>query len=148
MQECDLAGSPVSMALARRRRLSKFDPTLLERASRGEIVARRRARAARIWAAPSSEAVLAVETNRFRLRWRAGAATAVISALCVDLASGHLNSSDKAPGSRRRNEKGKVEWLGGRRNSSRWTAMNGARSRDANLPFEPLMPRAVSQCQE
>src|SRR5450759_4317542 len=62
--------------------------------------------------APSSQAVLAVGTNWFRLRWRAGAATAVIGALCVDLASGHLNSSDKAPGSRRRNENGKVERLG------------------------------------
>ena len=33
---------------------------------------------------------------------------------CVDPASGHLNSSDKAPGSRRRNENGKVERLGAR----------------------------------
>jgi 4-amino-4-deoxy-L-arabinose transferase-like glycosyltransferase len=42
-------------------------------------------------------------------------------ALGIDLASGHPNSSDKAPGSRRRNENGKVEWLGsrlGRRNGS------------------------------
>jgi hypothetical protein len=35
-------------------------------------------------------------------------------ALCVDLASGHLNSSAKALGSRRRNENGKVERLGSR----------------------------------
>jgi len=36
----------------------------------------------------------------------------VIGALDVDLASGHLNSSGKAPGSRRWKENGKVERLG------------------------------------
>src|SRR5450759_2376530 len=61
---------------------------------------------------PSSQAVLAVETNWLRIRWRGRAATAVIGALGVDLASGHLDSSDKAPDSRRRNEKGKVEGIG------------------------------------
>ena len=46
--------------------------------------------------------------------WRLRCATAVIGTLGVDLASGHLNSSGKAPGSRRRNENGKVERIGAR----------------------------------
>ena len=59
-----------------------------------------------------SQAVLAVGIIWFRLRRHAAAATGVIGALGVDLASGHLNYSDEAPGSRRRNENGKVERLG------------------------------------
>jgi hypothetical protein len=51
-----------------------------------------------------------------------GGATAVPGAPCVDLPNNHLSSSGKAPGSRRRNENGKVERLGcrlRRRNDSR-----------------------------
>ena len=36
----------------------------------------------------------------------------VIGAIYIDFAGNHPNSSEKAPGSRRRNENGKVERLG------------------------------------